>query len=142
MRIVGRSSESRTRPRQRSVTGLRSADTRDQDVPPQPYEGGGLMFRIWNYRHQVTHREHNPFHLRVGLNDAFSLGGPEPLPGHVQSFAERGDPLTDRSAHFLLNPRSDPDEPNGHVSQISAEWDLRAMFELVEERLNTALALV
>jgi hypothetical protein len=116
------------------------ANTRSQAVPPDPYAGDGLMFRVWNYRHQVTHRERNPFHLKIGLNDAFTIGAPEPLPEHVRQFAEREDRPTDRSAHFLLDPRTDPNEPDSFVSQLRVEWDLRAMYELVEERLNHAIA--
>ena len=36
----------------------------DVSKPPSasdPYTGDGLMYRIWNYRHHVTHRRANPF---------------------------------------------------------------------------------
>lgn len=94
---------SERRPLQPAIADL-YVNTRGQAVPPDPYAGYGLMFRVWNYRHQVTHRERNPFHLKVGLNDALTLGAPEPLPEHVRRFAERGDRPTAPSAHFLLDP--------------------------------------
>jgi hypothetical protein len=124
------------------AVGALYVNTRNQAVPPEPYDGDGLMFRVWNYRHQVTHRERNPFFLQVGLNDALSLGGPEPLPEQVRRFAERGDKPTERSAHFLIDPRIDPHEPDSLVSQLRVEWDLQAMLELVQERLEAAIAFV
>ena len=39
-------------------------------------------------------------------------------------------------------PRIDSNEPDSFVSQLRAEWDLQAMYEFVEERLNQAIALV
>jgi hypothetical protein len=44
--------------------------TRGQPVPSNPYSDDALMFRICNYRHQVTHRRRNPFHFQIFLGDA------------------------------------------------------------------------
>lgn len=40
--------------------------TRGMSVPGDPYSDDALLFRAYNYRHQVTHRGTNPFLFRVG----------------------------------------------------------------------------
>lgn len=39
--------------------------TRGLPVPKDPYDETGYIFRILNYRHQVTHRRRNPFNFTV-----------------------------------------------------------------------------
>jgi hypothetical protein len=39
--------------------------TRGQPLPPDPYSPDGYLFRLYNYRHQVTHRRRNPFRFRL-----------------------------------------------------------------------------
>ena len=39
--------------------------TRRQPLPSDPYSDEGYIFRILNYRHQVTHRRRNPFLFRM-----------------------------------------------------------------------------
>jgi len=41
-------------------------NTRKDPMPADPYSEEGLLYRIFNYRHQVTHRGRNPFLYRVG----------------------------------------------------------------------------
>jgi hypothetical protein len=43
------------------------ANTRHPAPAADPYSGDGLMWRIWNYRHQVTHRRANPFLMKLRL---------------------------------------------------------------------------
>lgn len=40
--------------------------TRGQPLPTDPYTDDGYIFRMPNYRHQVTHRRRNPFLFRMG----------------------------------------------------------------------------
>jgi hypothetical protein len=40
--------------------------TQGRPLPPYPYSDNGYIFRIRNYRHQVTHRRANPFFFRMG----------------------------------------------------------------------------
>lgn len=42
------------------------ASPRKTPVPADPYSPEGLVYRAYNYRHQVTHRRANPFLYRVG----------------------------------------------------------------------------
>ena len=66
------------------------------------------MYRIWNYRHQVTHRRRQPFQFNIGLGTAIDYG-----PGlrgwwrHVRALRHpQAEPA--RSAHFILDPRTPP----------------------------------
>jgi hypothetical protein len=43
------------------------ANTRRRPVPSDPYSEEGIIFRIWNYRNQVTHRRRQPFQFNVGI---------------------------------------------------------------------------
>lgn len=47
--------------------------TRGQPLPAGPYGDDGYIFRILNYRHQVTHRRRNPFLFRKGSLPTASL---------------------------------------------------------------------
>jgi len=49
----------------KGLSGL-YVSTRGAAVPSDPYSEEGLLFRAYNYRHQVTHRGTNPFLFRVG----------------------------------------------------------------------------
>jgi hypothetical protein len=42
------------------------ARPRGKPLPPDPYSPAGYLFRLYNYRHQVTHRRRNPFHFQLG----------------------------------------------------------------------------
>lgn len=39
---------------------------RNDPMPSDPYSPEGMLYRAYNYRHQVTHRRANPFLYRVG----------------------------------------------------------------------------
>ena len=41
-------------------------NTRRDPLPKNPYEEEGLLYRVFNYRHHVTHRGRSPFYYRVG----------------------------------------------------------------------------
>jgi hypothetical protein len=47
--------------------------TRGRPLLSDPYGDEGYMFRILNYRHQVTHRRRNPFLFRVGSSPPASF---------------------------------------------------------------------
>lgn len=42
-------------------------------IPSDPYSKAGYVWRLWNYRHQVSHRGRNPFLFRVGSVPLASL---------------------------------------------------------------------
>lgn len=51
--------------------------TREQGTPSDPYSDEGLLFRAYNYRHQVTpHRRRNPFNFRLSTPRAYFLIDP------------------------------------------------------------------
>jgi hypothetical protein len=51
------------------------ANTRQgQPIPNDLYSDEGVMYRIWNYRHQVTHRQRQPFQFNVGIGTAIDFG--------------------------------------------------------------------
>jgi hypothetical protein len=64
--------------------------TQGRPLPPDPYSDNGYIFRIRNYRHQVTHRRRNPFFFRMGATPA---------------------------ASFLLDPRDPTGVPSGRSVQ-------------------------
>lgn len=82
-----------------------------------PYSDDGYIFRILNYRHQVTHRARNPFLFKVGGGSAAGLT---------------------RSAHLFLDPR----DPDRGESVQWAQRDMQHMLGLVERRCNEILALL
>ncbi len=49
---------------------------RGQVTPNDPYSDQGLLFRAYNYRHQVTHRRRNPFNFRLSTTRAYFLIDP------------------------------------------------------------------
>jgi hypothetical protein len=103
------------------------------------------MYRVWNYRHQVTHRRANPFLIKL------ELGGERRSPRRGSWFSTdlrhglwRSAPAPDRSGHFLIDPRFplDPDDQEQNVSQQTVHTEVDAMFVLVEERLEAAIATI
>jgi hypothetical protein len=49
---------------------------RKQPLPSDPYNPQGQLFRLYNYRHQVTHRRRNPFHFRLNSTSPFFVLDP------------------------------------------------------------------
>lgn len=103
------------------------------------------MYRIWNYRHQVTHRRANPFLVKL------ELGGEHRSPRRGAWFSTdlrhqlwRSAPAPDRSGHFLIDPRVplDPTDQERNVSQHTVHTEVEAMFVLVKERLEAAIAAI
>lgn len=47
--------------------------TRREAVPPDPYTDDAYIFRVYNYRHQVTHRGTNPFLFKIGASPPASF---------------------------------------------------------------------
>ena len=86
------------------------ANTRRPAPVSDLYSGDGLMYRVWNYRHQVTHRRANPFHLNVSFSATVSAGS-APARRNRRFLPRRGSGLgvastpQHRSAHFRLDPR-------------------------------------
>jgi hypothetical protein len=120
-------------------------NTRKAAPASDVYSGDGLMYRIWNYRHQVTHRRANPFQIRMVL-------GSKPR-SHHRGFWFWTDRLRrfhgrvtspDRSGHFLLDPRQplDPNDQDKNVSQRNVSVEVEAMYTLVKDRLETAIATI
>ncbi len=64
--------------------------TRGASVPPDPYTEDALLFRAYNYRHQVTHRGSNPFLFRVGSLPlaSFHLDPRDGTRGHSEKAAQ------------------------------------------------------
>jgi hypothetical protein len=48
-------------------------NTRTQVMPSDACSDEGLVYRAYNYRHQVTHRRSNPFLYRVGSEPPVSF---------------------------------------------------------------------
>ncbi len=117
------------------VNGLYK-NPRGESLPEDPYTDDCLMWRIWNYRHQVTHRRRNPIQASLVLNPAFKVTSDEPLGARFESLMKRGDPPTQRSGHFLLDPR---DPQTLAASKETVENELHAMCDRVEARLRSAI---
>jgi hypothetical protein len=99
------------------------------------------MYRIWNYRHQVTHRRRQPFQLNVQTGMAIDYG--TGLRGRWREFlAHRGRPGPEpgRSAHFILDPREAPGTRAPSARSVPDE--LERMLELVSAKCERALALI
>jgi hypothetical protein len=97
-------------------------NTRREPFPTDPYDDQGYLWRIYNYRHQVTHRGANPFQFQVFLGDAGLSTATTPVP-------------RDRSAHFLL----DPLDPTRRASRERVADDMNKMLDLVRTRLTAAI---
>jgi hypothetical protein len=110
-----------------------------------PCSGDGLMYRIWNYRHQVTHRRANPLAFKAELIDTVRIGSAaprqrrigawwttHPLGGLMRSTL----PPPARSGHLVLDPR----EPVRVPSKEFLQTEIRNMFTLVRDRLAAAIA--
>jgi hypothetical protein len=99
------------------------ANSRRRPVPANPYSDDALLFRAYNYRHQVTHRRRNPFNFHVRLGDAaLSTAAPPP-------------PFS-RTAHLLIDPR----DPGRGPSTATLADELERMLDLVTSRCEAVLA--
>ncbi len=87
--------------------------TRGRALPANPYDDTGYIFRIYNYRHQVTHRGTNVFLFRVGPD------------------FER-----DRSASLILDPR----DAGSGFSNKTVQDEMRYMHQLVRGECTSILA--
>jgi hypothetical protein len=85
-----------------------TARTQGRPLPPDPYSDNGYIFRIRNYRHQVTHRRKNPFLFRIGATPA---------------------------ASFLLDPRDPTQVPSARSVQDETQHVLNLIDERCEEIL-------
>jgi hypothetical protein len=92
------------------------ASVSGQPVPSNPYTDDAYIFRIRNYRHQVSHRGTNPFHFKAQLGGAPSQ----------------------TTTHLLLDPR----DPNSRESNRTARDELQYMLDLVKKRCNSTLDLL
>ena len=61
---------------------------RKQPLPTDPYSPDGYLFRLYNYRHQVTHRRRNPFHFQMGSSPSFALDPRDPKGPHSKNTSE------------------------------------------------------
>jgi hypothetical protein len=85
-------------------------------VPADPYGDAGTIFRIYNYRGQVTHRRRNPA---------------------IYGFVLGGEP-TEPTAHFLVDPRYLASGP----SERTAREDIGQMYAYVHDGCEAVLALL
>jgi len=92
---------------------------KNRTMPENPYSSYGLVYRAYNYRHQVTHRGLNPFIYQ----DPFT---------------------TPVRVSLKLDPRDDPAEPSRFLlfKDLDAMLELfsngcRNVIQLVEEQLNS-----
>jgi hypothetical protein len=116
------------------------ANTRRDPFPADPYGDEGLMYRIWNYRHQVTHRRRQPFLINIGLGTAVDYG--TGLRGWWRAVLARRHPSPEppRSGHFILDPRDPPAARQPSVVSIPDE--LQRMLDLVSARCEAVIALI
>jgi hypothetical protein len=119
------------------------ADTRQEKPPSDPYSDDGVMYRIWNYRHQVTHRRAQPFHFIVGVGTAIDFG--PGLRGRWRAFRHRRnlDPATlapPSTAYLILDPREPPGVRT--PSRYSVPNELERMLQLTSMRCEAVLALI
>jgi hypothetical protein len=87
------------------------ADT-SRPFPSDPYGDDGLVYRVWNYRHHVTHRRFAGFLMRIGAEPEASL---------------------------VLDPREHPGNGPNH-STLVATVDLQCMLEVMTTRSRAVLA--
>ena len=88
------------------------ANPRKSPMPPDPYCPEGLIYRAYNYRHQVTHRRANPFLYRVGSTP---------------------------KASFILDPRASPQVPSERSVQDEMAQMLELVREGCQEVVELAL---
>jgi len=88
------------------------AKTRKNPLPNDPYSDEGYIFRIYNYRNQVTHRSTNAFLISIGPRR--------------------------RSVHLFLDPR---DMSKGY-SKKPFQDEVQYMFDLIRTRCNQILLLL
>lgn len=50
-------------------------------MPSNPYGDAGYVWRLWNYRHQVSHRGRNPFAFQLGSPPSLTLDPRNPAAG-------------------------------------------------------------
>lgn len=121
------------------------ANTRQAAPASDPYSGDGLMYRIWNYRHQVTHRRANPLAFKVELTDTVRIGSAAPRQRRIGAWwathplgglMRSTPPPPERSGHLVLDPR----DPARMPSKGYLQTEIRNMFMLVHDRLEAAIA--
>jgi len=88
------------------------APTRKKPLPKDPYSDEGYIFRIYNYRNQVTHRSTNTFLISIGPRRS--------------------------SVQLYLDPR----DLNKGYSNKSFQDELRYMFDLIRTRCKQILLLL
>src|SRR5262249_22492049 len=125
-----------------AMTGLYANPRRS--MPANPYTDDGVLARIWNYRHQVTHRRRQPFQFNVLLGDV-GLDFGDRLRGRWRRYRharKAPHPPLGRSgtAHLILDPRVPPGTRSASTFSIPSE--LNRMLDLVRERCEAALLLL
>jgi hypothetical protein len=88
------------------------AKTRDQPLPSDPYDEKGYVFRLYNYRNQVSHRGRNPW--------SFNRGGNLPL----------------------ITLQLDLRGPSRGSSLLSVQNDLTNMLTLIKRKINEILTML
>lgn len=123
-----------------ALAALYANTRRAKAAPSDPYSDEGVIYRIWNYRHQVTHRRRQPFQFNVGIGTAIDFG--PGLRGRWREFRHRPNPDPTRppsAARTILDPRQPPGVRTASMHAVPDE--LERMLELVSTRCEAALAL-
>jgi hypothetical protein len=124
-----------------ALAGLYMNTRPGKPQPSNPYSDDGLMYRIWNYRHQVTHRRRQPFQLNVAIGTSIDFGpGVKGRLGELRSKPDPDAGATLPSAHFILDPRQAPGVRTASIRSVADE--LEDMLGLVSARCETVLALI
>jgi hypothetical protein len=113
-------------------------------MPADPYSDEGIVYRAWNYRHQVTHRNRQPFQFNIQIGIAYDYG--PGLRGFLReqiAKRRRRAPEHPTSAHFHLDPREQPAHGVARrASYLTAQKDSQRMLETFSVRCERALAAV
>ncbi len=88
------------------------AKTRKQALPANSYDDAGYIFRLYNYRNQVSHRGRNPW--------TFKIGGGKPT----------------------ISLQRDPRRSELGGSKLNVQDDLQNMLSVVRSRINEILIMI
>lgn len=126
-----------------ALAALYANTRRGKPVPSNLYSDEGVIYRIWNYRHQVTHRWRQPFQFNIGIGTAIDFG--PGLRGRWREYRHRRNPDPDTkapgsSAHLILDPRDPPGIRTASMYGVPDE--LERMLVLTSERCEDAMSLI
>jgi len=121
-----------------TLKGLHANPWRDPP-PPDPYNDAGLVYRLWRYRHHVTHRGKKSFLFTMELGVVVASSQPEKRWASLRRFRRAGGAQTNTpvaSSFFRL----DPSNPGGGDSNRPLQEEMERMLRLVEDGCEAVLA--